>query len=191
MHQPFVTMATHYCRDIFMVKALLKLNVKFPWLVWAWNQKPHRSTALRGPCWDQNMALKPRYFPAIHGPLGAELNDWWITLLQFSWGTAKPTKWHQPHEDSDQPVQSDQSSLSAWRSIGTLASNGYSMPSKDWSVCVDDQADLSPYWAHIILYNLLFSGSVFFSLSLNDQWIVQINVSWWTSFRSKISTKFS
>ena len=75
-----------HCGDIFMVKALPKawlisqpVHVKLPQSVWAWNQKPHSSTALWGRCWGQNMALKPHFVSAISGPIGARLtNDWCI-----------------------------------------------------------------------------------------------------------------
>ena len=47
-----------------------------------------------------------------------------------------------PSEDSDQPTQSDQSSLSAWRNIGSLATH--------WAHNKDsDQTDLSLRWAHM------------------------------------------
>ena len=59
-----------HCRDIFIVKVLLKalfksrpVNVKLPRPVWAQNQKPCGSKAQRGRCWGQNLALKPCYVP--------------------------------------------------------------------------------------------------------------------------------
>ena len=51
----------------------------------------------------------------------------------------KPTKWSvRPAKSSS---QSDQSSLSAWRSIGTLATHW--VHSEDWSVWADAQAESS------------------------------------------------
>ena len=102
MHQSFVTMGNsggtefsfckarvyaQYCMDIFMLKALPKalleswqVNVKLPWPVWAWSQKPSGSTALHGQCRGQNLTHKPRYVLAISSPEGADLtNDWCIT----------------------------------------------------------------------------------------------------------------
>ena len=56
------------------------LNVKLLLLVWTWNQKLLNYTAMRGWCWGQNLALKPRYVPTILGPMGAGVtNDWSIT----------------------------------------------------------------------------------------------------------------
>ena len=66
-----------HCGDIFVVKSLPKAllisrqaNVKLQRLVLAWNQKPQfhytAGTILRS-----NVAHKPRYVPAIPGPMGA------------------------------------------------------------------------------------------------------------------------
>ena len=43
-------------------------------------------------------------------------------------------------------AQSDQSSLSTWRNLGSLAPHW--VHSEDWSDWVDAQADLSLHWAH-------------------------------------------
>ena len=54
-------------------------------------------------------------------------------------------------------AQSDQSSLSAWRSLGSLATHW--AHSKDWSYWADAQADPSLHWAQVILLVLSCGGS--------------------------------
>ena len=64
----------------FLPKAL-QVNVKLFEPAWAWNQKPRRSTALRGQYWAKSMALKLHYVPAIPGPVEAVVTkDWCINL---------------------------------------------------------------------------------------------------------------
>ena len=50
-------------------------------------------------------------------------------------------------------VQSDQSSLSAWRNFTSLATQW--VFSEDWLDCADVQADLSLCWVHVILLVLM------------------------------------
>ena len=62
----------------------------------------------------------------------------------------KPTKWHVPPAKTQigqgiRPVWSE-SSLSAWRSLGSLATHW--AHSEDWSDWANAQADLSLRWAH-------------------------------------------
>ena len=70
----------------FMVKALLEallkswqVNVKWPWPVWAWNQKLHGSTTPKH-------ALKPLYFSAVPANDRCIISD--IDILRFV------LKWH-------------------------------------------------------------------------------------------------
>ena len=66
----------------------------------------------------------------------------------------KPTKWV-----CARPVWSE-SSLSAWRNLGSLATLW--ARSEDWSDWVDAQADLSLRWAHPIMLVLSCRGSLLF-----------------------------
>ena len=85
MHQSFVTTAPESLgMDIFMVTVIPKalpnswqVNVKLLSLVRAWNQKPHRSTALQEQRLAQNMALKLRYVNAIPRSI--------CSLCEISW----------------------------------------------------------------------------------------------------------
>ena len=68
----------------------------------------------------------------------------------LSQGRTKPTKCHVRQRglrSAWASAKSDQSSLSAWRKLGSLAT--YWEHSKDWSDWVDAQADLSLCWAHM------------------------------------------
>ena len=80
--------------------------------------------------------------------------------LKLSHSMTKPTK--RPLRPSKTQIswafaQSDQSSLSAWRNIGSLATHG--VPSEDWSDWAEAQADLRHPLAHIILLVLSCGGS--------------------------------
>ena len=61
------------------------------------------------------------------------------------------------------PVWSD-SSLSAWRKLGSLAT--YWVHSEDWSDWVDAQADLSLRWPHISFVGFVRAGSYLLSRKL-------------------------
>ena len=64
----------------------LQLTVKLLELGWTWNQKPRRSTALRGQYWAKSMTLKLRYVPAFPGPVGAVvIKDWCINLRYLNY----------------------------------------------------------------------------------------------------------
>ena len=68
--------------------------------------------------------------------------------------TTKPTKWHVRPAKTQislgiRPIWSE-SSLSAWRNLGPLASHW--AHSEDWSDCADAQTDLSLRWAHMSFY---------------------------------------
>ena len=69
--------------------------------------------------------------------------------VHLSHDKTKPTKWvcaHRRLRSAWAFAQSDQSSLSAWRKLGSLAKLW--AHSEDWSDSADDQADLSLRWAH-------------------------------------------
>ena len=73
-------------QGIFMANVLpkaLQINVKLLEPVWAWNEKPRRSAALRGQYWAKSMALKHRYVPAIPGPVGAVVTKDWCIHLKY------------------------------------------------------------------------------------------------------------
>ena len=103
MHQSFVTTAPETLgMDIFMVTVIPKalpnswqVNVKLLSLVRAWNQKPHRSTALQEQRLAQNMALKPRYVNAIPRSICSLCESSWSVpghlsdTLKFSAGQNK------------------------------------------------------------------------------------------------------
>ena len=73
----------------------------------------------------------------------------YITMRKLSHLMTKPTKWNvrpakTPISLGIRPVWSE-SSLSAWRNLGSLATHW--AHSEDWSDWVDAQADLSLCWA--------------------------------------------
>ena len=74
----------------------------------------------------------------------------------------KPTKWVCAKQRLRWPLastQSDQSSLSAWRKLGSLATHW--AHSEDWSDWVDAQADLRISWVHSHFVGLSCRGSFF------------------------------
>ena len=78
--------------------------------------------------------------------------DWGYTakLDKLSRDMTKPTKWlcaQRRLRSAWASAQSDQSSLSAWRKLGSL-SHRLSAQRRLWSDWADAQADLSLRWAH-------------------------------------------
>ena len=93
-------------------------------------------------------------------------NEWvWDTYKHhLSRLVTKPTKWPLRPVKTQislriHPVRSE-TSLSAWRNIGSLATHwGHCKDCSDW---VDAQADLNLCWAHIILLAVSWGGSFVF-----------------------------
>ena len=120
----------------------------------------HRWILCTNHCFPRGRTAGKLNFPVY---LNITFTYWfWCDLSCLSWKSSKkiiwfrsmtkPTKWPArqiKRRSTWASVQSDQSSLSAWRKLGSLATHW--MHNEDWSDCADAQADLSLRWAHMLL----------------------------------------